>query len=44
MLVRNHFDSKKLPLLDNPRIEKFIAKVDETRHAELVKIQNSPVV
>jgi hypothetical protein len=44
MLVRSHFQNKKLSLLNNERVEKFIAKIDEKRHAELVRMQNAPVV
>lgn len=44
MFVKSHFQHHRPALLDNERVQKFLAKVEARRCAELVEMQNLPVV
>lgn len=41
LVIKSHFQNKTVPLLKNERTEKFLAKVEERRHAELLQMKSS---
>jgi hypothetical protein len=42
-ILKSHFLKEKPSILDNERVEKFLAKVEERRHEELLEMQAAAV-